>query len=99
MKSVQSGTIIPPSIRAVLGWDSRYSTFSREKCNVAAIPYHLFLTRDNLARFCDKIGAPLDRDPSRVELYVEFANLRDLWHALGQKHDKAPAAANAVRRN
>jgi hypothetical protein len=112
MNSEGSGLPIPPSIRAALGWDAPYSTFNREERNVAAILYHLLLTGDNLTRFCDKIGAPLDRDPSRVEMYVEFAYLRDLWHALqvaslasqalgvarGQRHDKDLVAANAVRR-
>lgn len=57
-----------------------YSAFNREERNVAAILYHLLLVDGNLARFANLIGADIDTDPQKVEVYYEFAYLRDLWH-------------------
>ena len=90
--------VTPPSIRELLSWEKPYSKFNREERNAAAILYHLLLTGTNLARFCDRMGVNIDPDPSRVEVYFEFAYLRDLWHALWEDNGKNQDKANAARR-
>lgn len=46
-------------------------------------------SRRHLQRFADHVGWSVDIDPLTVEVYVEYAYLRDVWNQLGTKAESA----------
>lgn len=67
-----------------------YHVFNREERNHVAILYHLLLSgSQNLNSFLglDGIGVK-DLDPTKAEVYFEFAYLRDRWKRLSNDERK-----------
>jgi hypothetical protein len=64
-----------------LAGDKPYYEINREERNVAGLLYHLLLSKDNLMTFLSDLGYN-NIDCEQVELYYEFAYVRDLWKKL-----------------
>ena len=70
------------NIRQFLKCESNYSTFNREERNLAAVFYHLLLSKDNLHRFLDFIDCDFKIVPEQLGVYFEYAYLRDIWSTI-----------------
>ena len=85
------------SIRKYFELAGPYHSLCREERNLCAVLYHLLVgNTENLSLFLKTIGheaAKLDT----VEIYVEYAHLRDIWNAFGK--GKPSEVANETRRN
>jgi hypothetical protein len=94
------------NIREYFGLEKeRYYEICREEQNLCALLYHLILAdQPYLARFLGLIGCSASQLDD-VEIYVEYAGLRDLWnkfgkrgHASNNKSALRPEEKNKVRR-
>lgn len=85
------------SIRAYLQQTGPYHVICREERNLCAVLYHLLLSNpENLPRFLKAIGrAPVKLE--NPEIYVEYAQLRDIWYAFGGSKP-SPEEKNQTRR-
>lgn len=72
------------NIREFLKFEKPYFTINREERNLAAIFYHALLVKDNLKIFLSKIGNEVDFNNEEIEIYFEYAFLRDLWNHIGK---------------
>jgi hypothetical protein len=72
-------------LRHIAG-DNFYYEINREERNVAALLYHLLLSKKNLSVFLEDFGYN-NEDFEKVELYFEFAYVRDLWKKLPNDND------------
>jgi hypothetical protein len=70
-----------------LAGNPAYFEINREERNVAALLYHLLLSKKNLSVFLDDLGYK-NEALEKVELYYEFAYVRDLWKKLPNDNDK-----------
>ena len=84
------------SIRTHFELTGPYHSLCREERNLCAVLYHLLLSNpENLPLFLKTIG----REPAKLdnsEIYVEYAQLRDIWHAFGK--NKPSEVENETRR-
>jgi len=84
------------SIRKYFELAGPYHSLCREERNLCAVLYHLLAGNpENLSRFLKTIG----HEPAKLdtaEIYVEYAHLRDIWHAFGK--GKPSGVENETRR-
>lgn len=74
------------NIREFMGFKESYYMINREERNLAAILYHLLLSKDNLQKFLGLTGSPnVSAKLDEIEIYFEYAYLRDLWHIIDNK--------------
>jgi hypothetical protein len=78
-----------PTLQGLLDVKEPYFCFNREERNYSALLYHLLLKGDNLRRFISclddaKLNA-VNIDDAQVQLYFEYAFLRDLWSFEGTR--------------
>lgn len=67
---------------------SMYHRISREKRNHAAILYHLLLSNSgNLTRFLKLLGHTAAAQPEGIEIYYEYAYLKDHWYGLKKNNE------------
>lgn len=73
-------------LQDLLGVTDGYLCLNREERNYAALLYHLLLKGDNLGRFLECLDRPeltaASINNEDVQLYFEYAYLRDLWWSL-----------------
>jgi len=75
------------NLRSLIKFDSSYTDICREERNLAAIFYHLLLSKDNLRRFLDLIQCPFPIVEDEFGIYFEYAFLRDLWFNIQYDND------------
>ena len=76
------------NIRTSLGEHRSYGQFCREERNLAAAFYHCLLLGDNLDRFLRHVRCPFAIEKGEDSIHLEYAYLRDAWHALGRDNGK-----------
>jgi hypothetical protein len=88
------------NLRNHTGFMNSYYDIIREERNLTAILYHLLLIDDNLRKFLDLIDADyLDKSHYEMEVYYEYAFLRDLWHDIDEKEKcRTQDEANDIKR-
>lgn len=62
--------------------DLNFIEINREERNHVAILYHLLLSGNNLQKFLKISGITGDFENSEIELYFEYALLRDFWERI-----------------
>ena len=62
--------------------DLNFIEINREERNHVAILYHLLLSGNNLQKFLKISGITGDYENSEIELFFEYALLRDFWERI-----------------
>jgi len=74
-------------VREIIESNEKYYNFNREERNLAAIFYHTLLMDKNLDKFLNKIEYTERFNNNDVEIYFEYAYLRDRWSLIDKDDD------------
>lgn len=75
------------NLREIIESNEKYYNFNREERNLAAIFYHTLLMDKNLDKFLNKIEYTGPFNNNDVEIYFEYAYLRDRWSLIDKDDD------------